>query len=437
MRKLAGSLMVAGSALVLVGVARFQAVSRSGVPFQDLIDVRWLTLLWCLTMIASLGLGLPNAVVGSGRAIALALAATTSAALVFSLLSVTFGPWLLPRLVVLGLPIYLTPVLAASAALSSFGRVRQTRADRIVLIAGTEKAARLQEQLNRATLRGCEVVTVRDPRNRDEPWVPLDRLVEATGGTVVVMAEEFQDLTWLMEEASVVHRNGLRVRTLRLFYEQWLGKLPVSELSAMHLLFDVGEIHGAAYRRTKRAAEALIALVGVFVVGITIPIIVIANAFGNRGPLFFSQDRVGLNGTNFRILKFRSMTPTTSSAGAWTQDNDPRITPFGSFLRRTHIDELPQFWNLMRGELSLIGPRPEQPHYVEKLQMLEPVYGFRHSVRPGLTGWAQINYPYGNTERDAFEKLEYDLYYLRHQGPMIDLRIATATASHLVFRKGN
>ena len=113
------------------------------------------------------------------------------------------------------------------------------------------------------------------------------------------------------------------------------------------------------------------------------------------------------------------------------------ITPFGSFLRKTHIDELPQFWNLVRGEVSLIGPRPEQPHYVEKLQTLEPIYSFRHSVRPGLTGWAQISYPYGNNEKDAIEKLEYDLYYLRHQGPLLDLRIAISTLSHLVFRRGS
>lgn len=431
------ALMVLGSAMVMASVARFQAVNRSSVAFSELIDVRWLALLWGLAMFAALALGIPTAVTGFWRGLALSIAATMSAALVFSVLSLIFGPWLLPRLVVLGLPLYLSPLLAASCSLSSLGRVRQARADRIVLIAGPAKAAHVQDQLGRATLRGCEVVAVQDPRQAAGRWIPLAEVVESTGATVVVMAEDLQDLGWLMEEASLVHRNGLRVRTLRLFYEEWLGKLPVSELSAMHLLFDVGEIHGAAYRRSKRAVEAVIAVVGVGIVAIALPFVVLANRFGNRGPLFFKQDRVGLDGKIFRIVKFRSMTPTATSVGLWTQDGDPRITPFGGFLRKTHVDEIPQFWNLMRGELSLIGPRPEQPHYVEKLETIEPIYGFRHSVRPGLTGWAQINYPYGNTERDAFEKLEYDLYYLRHQGLVLDLKIAISTLSHLIFRRGN
>jgi lipopolysaccharide/colanic/teichoic acid biosynthesis glycosyltransferase len=124
------------------------------------------------------------------------------------------------------------------------------------------------------------------------------------------------------------------------------------------------------------------------------------------------------------------------STSAWTAENDPRITPFGAWLRRSHLDELPQVVNILRGDLSVVGPRPEQPRYVEELEAKIPFYGLRHLVRPGLTGWAQVKYPYGASEGDAMEKLQYEFFYLRHQGLALDLRITGRTLRSVLGRGG-
>ncbi len=167
----------------------------------------------------------------------------------------------------------------------------------------------------------------------------------------------------------------------------------------------------------------------VFVV--LVPFVALGDLIANRGPLLFRQERVGKQGRPFHILKFRTMRPdprlTDSGAGTWTQRNDPRVTSFGRVLRVTHLDELPQAINILRGDISVVGPRPEQPHYVDELASSLPFYELRHLVRPGLTGWAQVKYPYGADEADAREKLQYEFWYLRHQSLSVDLRIIGRT----------
>ncbi len=156
------------------------------------------------------------------------------------------------------------------------------------------------------------------------------------------------------------------------------------------------------------------------------PIVATADFFGNRGPLFYHQPRVGKDGVVFTIHKFRTMRPG-DDVSTWTATNDPRVGKVGRMLRRLHVDELPQMWNVLRRDLSIVGPRPEQPHYVESLAKTIPFYEVRHLVRPGITGWAQINYDYGSSDIDALEKLQYEFYYLRHQSLGLDLRIIGRT----------
>ncbi|HJV09229.1 MAG TPA: sugar transferase, partial [Acidimicrobiales bacterium] len=194
----------------------------------------------------------------------------------------------------------------------------------------------------------------------------------------------------------------------------------------------------ARYGRIKRILDALGAAAGVLVLALVTPAVWVGNKLGNRGPLLYRQTRVGKGGKEFEILKFRTMTPGGAGAGAgqWTSADDPRITPFGAWLRRSHLDELPQVVNILRGDLSVVGPRPEQPRYVEELESKIPFYGLRHLVRPGLTGWAQVKYPYGASEGDAFEKLQYEFYYLRHQGLALDLRITGRTLRSVLGREG-
>jgi lipopolysaccharide/colanic/teichoic acid biosynthesis glycosyltransferase len=242
----------------------------------------------------------------------------------------------------------------------------------------------------------------------------VDRSALADDGVVAQVAE--------------LHEVGLRVRPLSAFYEEWLGKLPVGELERVAMMFDIGEVHRQRYTRMKRVVDVALGGVGTVALMAVAPVVLVANRFGNRGPLLYRQTRVGKNGDPFSILKFRTMRPDPEGlADEWTGEDDPRITRFGHVLRRSHLDELPQVVNILRGELSVVGPRPEQPHYVEELSEKLPFYAMRHLVRPGLTGWAQVKYGYAGDERDALEKLQYEFFYLRRQSVGLDLRIVGRT----------
>jgi lipopolysaccharide/colanic/teichoic acid biosynthesis glycosyltransferase len=264
---------------------------------------------------------------------------------------------------------------------------------------------------------------------------PLEDLVSRHRITLVVLNREAQSLDEVVAQAAGVHSHGVRIRTLSLFYDEWLGKLPISELERIALLFDINEIHHPVYARMKRFLDVALALAGVPVLGIAIPVVALVNLAGNRGPLFFHQERVGKGNVVFTIHKFRTMRPTEGRAD-WTLPDDERVGAVGRMLRTLHIDELPQVWNVLRRDLSIVGPRPEQPRYVAQLTESIPFYETRHLVRPGITGWAQVKYDYGASELDALEKLQYEFYYLRHQSLPLDLRIIGRTLRSVVGREG-
>jgi lipopolysaccharide/colanic/teichoic acid biosynthesis glycosyltransferase len=186
----------------------------------------------------------------------------------------------------------------------------------------------------------------------------------------------------------------------------------------------------------KRATDYVLAVLGTLLLVVLAPLILIGNLIGNRGPLFFRQERVGLGGEPFRIWKLRTMTPGADDVSGWTSNADPRITPFGKVLRRTHIDELPQVLNIFVGDLAVVGPRPEQVGYANQLAEALPFYSARQLVRPGLTGWAQVRYQYAASEEDAYVKLQFDLHYVRHESLATDVRILWLTLHHLVFDGG-
>jgi exopolysaccharide biosynthesis polyprenyl glycosylphosphotransferase len=164
----------------------------------------------------------------------------------------------------------------------------------------------------------------------------------------------------------------------------------------------------------------------------------IAVRLDSAGPVLYSQPRVGENGRVFNVYKFRSMRTDAEREGTpiWARDKDDRITRVGRFIRKTRLDELPQFWNVMRGDMSFVGPRPERPFFVEQLAREIPFYLQRHAVKPGLTGWAQVKYQYGSTVEDAMEKLRYDLYYIKHLSIVFDLTIVLDTVKVILFGKG-
>ena len=186
-----------------------------------------------------------------------------------------------------------------------------------------------------------------------------------------------------------------------------------------------------------RIVEVIISLLGVSLGVLLSPFILIGNLIGNKGKLFYTQERVGKNGKIFKILKFRTMKTNAETNGAvFAAINDSRVTAFGKFLRKTRIDEFPQFINILKGDMGVIGPRPERPVFVKEIAEVMPFYETRHVIKPGLTGWAQVNYSYGETINDSLIKLQYDLYYIKHRSIFLDINIIFKTISTVLFYRG-
>ncbi|MEA3248868.1 MAG: sugar transferase [Patescibacteria group bacterium] len=218
------------------------------------------------------------------------------------------------------------------------------------------------------------------------------------------------------------------------FWEELNGEIPVSEIDTAWLVNNFGDMHKRQYEALKRGRDA----VSSFVLGTSLSwlmfLIAVAVRLTSRGPAFYRQVRVGRDGRKFVLVKFRTMVKDAEKSGpVWSEKGDLRVTPFGRILRHTHLDELPQLWNIMKGDMSFVGPRPERPEFVGELEKMVPYYSLRHLVRPGVSGWAQINYRYGASVDDATRKLAYDLYYIKHRNHLLDLKIGLKTAA-TVFR---
>lgn len=233
--------------------------------------------------------------------------------------------------------------------------------------------------------------------------------------------------------------DGVRFDHLASVYEQYTGKIAVENLRPSWLIFSEGFSHSRFVSGIKRALDIAVSVLALLVAS---PIMLATAGLirlTSPGPIIYHQRRVGKDGRIFTIHKFRSMrADAEASTGAvWSSHNDPRVTRFGRFLRRTRLDELPQLWNIMRGEMSVVGPRPERPEFVARLTAEIPFYGQRHVVRPGLTGWAQIRHRYGSTDEDALQKLQYDLYYIKHLSIGFDLFIVIETVKTVLMRRGS
>ncbi len=233
---------------------------------------------------------------------------------------------------------------------------------------------------------------------------------------------------------------GLRVVTMATVYERLTGRVPIDYVGRdlyMVLPMDDNAIE-RAYKIIKRLIDVLSALAGLVAIGIAVVPIAITNRLTSPGPLFYKQRRVGQGGRTFEVYKFRSMRPDAEHAtgAVWARKGDDRITPAGRIMRKFRIDEWPQFFNVLKGDMSLIGPRPERPEFVNALSLMIPYYRARHAVKPGITGWAQVKFGYGSTHEDSRIKLEHDLYYVKHASPLLDIVIALQTPLIMLLAKG-
>ena len=232
---------------------------------------------------------------------------------------------------------------------------------------------------------------------------------------------------------------GLQYYNYLEFYETYENKLPISHLSPKWFLENTGfEIyHNNFNLKAKRLLDLLFAmLIGIFAAPVIILAAIIVK-LESKGPIFFIQERIGEGNRKFNIVKFRSMTTDAEKNGPqWASKNDNRVTKFGKIMRATRIDELPQLWNVLRGEMSFVGPRPEREFFIQQLEKEIPYYNLRHTVKPGLTGWAQVMYPYGASVEDAYRKLQYDLYYIKHHSIPFDVKVLLKTVTIVIFGKG-
>jgi sugar transferase (PEP-CTERM system associated) len=232
--------------------------------------------------------------------------------------------------------------------------------------------------------------------------------------------------------------SGVRVEDATTTYERLTGKILIDGLRPSWLIFSDGFVISRWTRFAKRLFDLVLASVGFVLAAPLTLLTALAVYLDSDGPILYCQERVGENGRVFTVYKFRSMRADAEAAGqpVWAQNNDGRVTRVGRFIRKTRLDELPQLWNVLRGDMSFVGPRPERPFFVEQLAEEIPFYQQRHAVKPGLTGWAQVKYEYGSSVEDAMEKLRYDLYYVKHLSIPLDLSIVFDTVKVVMFGKG-
>ncbi|GAB5488497.1 MAG: TIGR03013 family PEP-CTERM/XrtA system glycosyltransferase [Parasphingorhabdus sp.] len=255
----------------------------------------------------------------------------------------------------------------------------------------------------------------------------------------VVLALEERRNALPVSDLLTIKTTGVHVNDMSSFLERETGRVDLDSVNPSWFIFSDGFSSGRRISSVfKRSFDVAISLLLLLLTGPIILLFALLVKLESRGGAFFKQERVGLYGQTFSILKLRSMRSDAEVAGqaVWASENDPRITRIGRFIRKVRIDELPQAWSVLKGEMSFVGPRPERPQFVNDLQTKMPYYAERHMVKPGITGWAQINYPYGASIEDSRHKLEYDLYYAKNYTPFLDILILLQTIRVVLWPEG-
>ena len=323
--------------------------------------------------------------------------------------------------------------------------------ERLLLIGTGDGAVKLARELHelRHTL-GVQIVGFVDPDPAQVGRPVLNPGVIGTIGEVpaIVRAERVDRVVVSLVDArgklpvdqllEMKLNDGVAFDHLASVYEEYTGKIAVENLRPSWFIFSDGFRKSAVLITVKRIVDLIVGAIGLVLALPIMAIVALLVRLTSRGPVLYHQARVGQHGRIFTVHKFRSMVADAEAdTGAiWARENDSRVTPIGGLLRRTRLDELPQLWNVLRGDMSLVGPRPERPEFVRSLTDQIPFYGQRHVVRPGLTGWAQVRYTYCATVEDAMEKLQYDLYYIKNMSLALDLFVLFSTVKTVLQRRG-
>jgi sugar transferase (PEP-CTERM system associated) len=253
----------------------------------------------------------------------------------------------------------------------------------------------------------------------------------------VIVAMENRRGAMPVRELLDLRLRGVIIEDSSVLLERLLGRLPLDGLNPSSLIFTHGFNVKASQQILRRIVSMVVSFIGLLMCLPFIPFLILAVRLTSPGPIFFRQTRVGLRGRPFTVIKFRTMRQDAEAKGAvWATKNDPRVTSLGRFMRKTRLDEIPQLWNVLRGDMGFVGPRPERPEFVQWLSSEIPFYELRHIIRPGITGWAQVRYQYGATLEETKQKLEYDLYYVKHLSIGLDLLIMFETVKTIILRRG-
>ena len=267
----------------------------------------------------------------------------------------------------------------------------------------------------------------------------LAKHVENLNASEVVLALEERRNALPLKDLLRIKTTGVHVNELSTFLERETGRVDLASVNPSWLIFSDGFSSGRWISTfAKRLFDLIASAILLLLFAPIILIFALLVKLDSKGPAFYRQSRVGLFGQTFEVVKLRSMRTDAEISGkaVWAEKDDPRITRIGKFIRKTRIDELPQAWSVMKGEMSFVGPRPERPEFVSDLETKMPYYAERHMVKPGITGWAQINYPYGASIEDSRHKLEYDLYYAKNYTPFLDLLILLQTIRVVLWPEG-
>ncbi len=319
---------------------------------------------------------------------------------------------------------------------------------RRVMVLGSGKRAMRLKELGEKPESGFAIVSFIG-MNEGEPVVEeaiargaihdLGRFVENIGASEVVLALEERRNSIPMKDLLRIKTQGVHVNDFSTFMERETGRIDLDTVNPSWLIFSDGfSSLRVLSSGTKRVFDVIASLLLLLLTFPMIAIFALLVKFESKGPAFYRQSRVGLYGQPFDVIKLRSMRNDAEKKGEaqWATKNDPRVTRVGKFIRATRIDELPQTWSVLKGQMSFVGPRPERPQFVTDLEDKIPYYSERHMVKPGITGWAQINYPYGASIDDSRQKLEYDLYYAKNYTPFLDLLILLQTLRVVLWSEG-
>jgi sugar transferase (PEP-CTERM system associated) len=315
--------------------------------------------------------------------------------------------------------------------------------ERVYILGTGDRAERLVDGLREHSAMGVEVVgwtgDVEGELTRENVASHLVALAKGKKGVHrVIVAMLDRRGTLPVEELLNLRLAGVKVEEATSWLEKITGRIEVEQLYPSWLIFAEGFRFSSIFRLVRRAVNFSVALVGLVLASPLLPFVMLAVKLDSSGPVLYRQQRVGRGGEIFYCYKFRSMrVDAEADTGAtWATDDDPRITRVGKFLRSSRLDEIPQLWCVLKGDMHFVGPRPERPEFVESLSKEIPYYGVRHIVRPGITGWAQVQYKYGNTIEDAREKLQYDLFYIKNASLGLDVLIMFQTVKIVLLGRG-